>query len=168
MTNGIRTSNIESYFEKSTEGIKGIEKGISIYHINNSISRSISRPHYFFSFLNIYRLMKYQSVSVITKVNDWTWRHSLPVPLSRKEWNCRRMKETNISEMDNIFAFALHGHYTLMDFCLFQKLMLTIIIFVFYFVSWTIILKWNTILDQCYFALEKKNSFDYLIFLYSI
>lgn len=44
MTNGIRASNIEGHFEKSTEVVKGIKKGISLYRINNSISCSISRP----------------------------------------------------------------------------------------------------------------------------
>lgn len=111
--------------------------------------------------------MKYQSVSVITKVNDWTWRHSLPVPLSRKEWNCRRMKETNISEMDNIFAFASHSHYTLTsDFCLSQKLMLAIIIFVlyFHFVNNNFKMQYNTrSMLPCF---KEENSFDYLIFLF--
>lgn len=47
-------------------------------------------PSLFFSFFAIStKLIDFQSASVITRVNDRTWRHWIRTPGSRTLWNCR-------------------------------------------------------------------------------
>ena len=52
-----------------------------------SLSLSLSLASFF---CNIHtKLIDFQSVSVITRVNDRTWRHAVRTPESRMLWNCR-------------------------------------------------------------------------------
>lgn len=48
---------------------------------------SLSLSHSFFAIST--KLIDFQSVSVITRVNDRTWRHWIRTPGSRTLWNCR-------------------------------------------------------------------------------